>query len=234
VSPRRGENVGCLGLSVGLSMGLLWGKCGAERGAAVGRAGGRAWPRCAVSVSVPWVRVALPGWARGCGAGEAQWGEWGFAARHPGTAAPRPPGWSCSARGQRTEFGGCRGEPPPGTLAAVPFPRGPPAESGSARTPWGGTRGCSPDRSAVGTRAALRGGSAAPRKYSLAGAGGRDAARGRLGPPCAGPAARAGCTPRRALPSCPKSRGVPAGASPAPPPRCRAGGCRCSASGTPL
>lgn len=78
-----------------------------------------------------------------------------------------------------------------------------------------------------------------PCKYSLVGAGGRDAEPGRSVPRVLGQHFEVACRRQgRAAPparlSCLKSQGVPAGAEPAQTPWCRAGGCWRSALGTPL
>lgn len=114
---------------------------------------------------------------------EALWGECGFAAWHGHPKVPQ--GWSCSP------LWGCR-DKLSGQLHSCPHPARTPAGSGSACMLWGGCRGWEP-LSAVGTRAAPCGSSAAPRKYSLVGAGGRDAEPGRSVPRVWGQHFEVGC-----------------------------------------
>lgn len=199
----RGENHRC-----------WWPFFRGELGPAVWQERGEAWPCRPCPV--------------GCGASEAPWGEWSFAAWH---GHPRvSQGWSCSRLwGSRDKL--------PGQLRSCPHPAGSPRGPAVPAC-------CGVAVGAGNNPSVLRGHVqrcvAAPRprvnKHSLVGASGGDAEPGRSVPVCGASTLKWGRRQGRAAPparpSCLKSQGVPAGAEPAQTPWCRAGGC--SALGTPL
>lgn len=154
------------------------------------------WGRCGASVVLLW----------GVGGGErpwpCHWGERGCwmwrcganGALLPGTATPWPPGAAAAPGGAKDSAWGVSGVSPfPGAASQLSPSHGDPSRARQRLYAMGllsglGPPGAPQPHGAVGTRAALRGGSTAPRKHSLVGAGGGDTEPGRRGPPSVGPA----------------------------------------------